>query len=68
MKVDISLNKEPTPHIHTVMLYMCGPMLITEPNVVCLLVTVLVVAVVFVTTTLASDYLLCQVLPYPRCV
>ena len=37
---------------------MCGPMLVPEPNVVWLLVTVLVVAVVFVTTTFASDCLL----------
>ena len=36
----------------------CGPMLVTEPNVVWLLVTVLVVAVVFVTTTFLSDCLL----------
>ena len=45
-----------------------SPMLVTEPNVVWLRVTVLVVAVVFLTTTLASDCLLCQVLPCPRCV
>ncbi len=43
-------------------------MLVMEPNVVWLLVTVLVVAILFVTTTLASDYLLCQILPCPRCV
>ena len=49
------------------MLY-CRPVLVMEPNVVWLLVTVLVVAVVFLTTTLASDCLLCQVLPSPRCV
>ena len=42
----------------------CGSMLVTEPNLVWLLVTVLVVAVVFVT----SDCLLCQILPCPRCV
>ena len=36
----------------------CGPMLVLEPNVVWLLVTVLVMAVVFVTTTFASDCLL----------
>ena len=36
----------------------CGPMLVTEPNVVWLLVTVLVVAIVFVITTFASDCLL----------
>ena len=35
----------------------CDPMLVTEPNVVWLLVTVLV-AVVFMTTTFASDCLL----------
>ena len=46
----------------------CGPMLVTEPNVVWLLVTVLVVAIVFVTTTLASGCFLCQILPCPRCV
>ena len=46
----------------------CGPMLVTVPNVVWLLVTVLVVAVMFVTTTFASDCLLCHVLPCPRCV
>ena len=45
----------------------CGPMLVTEPIVVWLLFTVLV-AFVFVTTTLASDCLLCQVLPCLRCV
>ena len=44
----------------------CGPMLVTEPNVVWLLVTVFVVDIVFVTTTLASDYLLFQILPFPR--
>ena len=46
----------------------CGPMLVTEPNVVWLLVIVLVVVSVFVTTTLASGCLLCQILPCPRCV
>ena len=30
--------------------------------------TVLVVAIVFVTTTLASSCLLCQILPCPHCV
>ena len=45
-----------------------GPVLDLEPNVVWLLVTVLVVAVVFVTTTLDSDCLLCQVLPCLRYV
>ena len=44
------------------------PVLVTVPNVVWLLVTVLVVAVVFVTTTFASDCLLCQILPCPHCV
>ena len=48
-------------------LSLCGPMLVTEPNVVWLLVTVLVVAIVFVTTTLASGRLLCWILPCPRC-
>ena len=46
----------------------CGPMLVTAPNIVWLLVTVLVGAIVFVTTTLASGCLLCQILPCPRCV
>ena len=45
----------------------CGSMLVTEPNVVWRLFTVLVVAIVFVTTTLASGCLLCPV-PCPRCV
>ena len=45
----------------------CGPMLVTEPNVVWLLVAVLV-AIVFLATTLASKFLLCQILPCPRCV
>ena len=47
--------------------YQCSSMLVTEPNVVWLLVTVLV-AIVFVNTTLASDCLLCQILPCPRYV
>ena len=42
-----------------VRLSVCGSMLVMEPNVMWLLVTVLVVVVVFVTTTLASDCLLC---------
>ena len=46
----------------------CGPLLVTGPNVVWQQVTVLVIAIVFVTTTLASDCLLCQILPCPRCV
>ena len=46
----------------------CDPMLVTEPNVVWLLVTVLVVAILFVTTTLPSNCLLCQILPCPCCV
>ena len=46
----------------------CGPMLVMESNVMGLLVTVLVVAILFVTTTLASDCLLCQILPCPRSV
>ena len=46
----------------------CGPMLVTEPNLVGLLVTVLVVAIVFVTTTLAFDCLLCQILSCPHCI
>ena len=46
----------------------CGPMLVTDPNVVWLLITVLVVAVVFVTSALASDCLLCLVFLCPRCV
>ena len=48
-------------------LHNSGPMLVTEPNVVWLLVKVLV-AIVFVTTTLASKCLLCQIFPCPRCV
>ena len=44
----------------------CGLMLVTEPIVVWLLVTLLVVAIVFVTTT--SGCLLCRILPCPRCV
>ena len=47
---------------------LCGPMLVMKPNVVWLLVTVLVVAIVFMTTTLASGCLLCQILPCPHCV
>ena len=46
----------------------CGPMQVTGPNVVWLLLTVLAVAIVFVTTTLASVCLLCQILPCPRYV
>ena len=47
--------------------YLCGPMLVTELNVAWLLVRVLV-AILFVTTTLASDSLLCQILLCPCCV
>ena len=42
-------------------------MLVTEPNGVRLLVTVLV-TIVFVPTTLASGCLLRQILPCPQCV
>ena len=48
--------------------FICGPVLVIEPSVVGLLVTALVVAVVSMTTTLAFDCLICQVLPCPRCV
>ena len=47
---------------------LCGPIVVTEPSVLWLLVTILVVAIVFVTITLASSCLLCQILPCPRCV
>ena len=46
----------------------CGPLLVTVPNVVWLLLTVFVVAVVFVTITFTPDCLLCQVLPCLRCL
>ena len=45
----------------------CGSMLVMEPNAAWLLVTVLV-AIVFVTTTLAFGCLLCRILQCPRCV
>ena len=54
--------------IYLILIIFCGPMLVMVPSVVWLLVTVLVVAVVFVTITYASDCLLCQVLPCPHCV
>ena len=46
---------------------MRGVPILSQSPMLCDYVTVLV-AVVFLTTTFVSDCLLCQMLPYPRCV
>ena len=55
------------PYLSKSILNSCGPTLVTEPNIVWRLVTVLA-AIVLVTTTLAFGCLLCQILPCSRCV